>query len=224
LLITVQSSVNLSGKSPQVDTVALVVIMSATKEEIQLGRDRRDRIINFILEYFTGPEIDRKTLGHFRFIAEMFGITAKVKEMCGASSIQGRQELAVTIALAALNVAIDDSPPPPSERQLERRERREAAKQFEASLAGKIDADGGACVAEPDKSVKPPRAELSRDDLERVRKSQRERQARWRAKAKCEKTGNAQLKSRFLEFLAFTRLAFLIRTLPLRFLSLCTEQ
>jgi hypothetical protein len=167
-------------------------------EEIRLSQERRDRIVNFLLEWLTGPDIDSQTLGHFRFIGEMFGINSKVKEMCRASSIQGRQELAVSIALAALNMAVSDEPVQPTERQIERRERREAAKQFEASLAGESDAEGGACVAEPDKPVKPPsihnrpRAELSPDDLERVRKSQRERQARWRAKAKSEKTGNAQ--------------------------------
>lgn len=106
--------------------------------------------------------------------------------------------MALSIALAALNAAVSDEPVQPTERQIERKQRREAAKQFEASLVGKSDADGGACVAEPEKPVKTPsihnrpRAELSPDDLERVRKSQRERQARWRAKAKSQKTGNAQ--------------------------------
>jgi hypothetical protein len=169
-----------------------------TAEEIRLSQERRDRIVNFLLEWLTGPDIDRKTLGHFRFIGEMFGLTAKVKEMVGrTSSVQGRQELCVSLAIAALSLAVDDSPVELTERQLERRERREAAKQFEASLAGKRDADGGACVTEPDKPPKPPsihnrpRAELSPDDLERVRKSQRVRQARWRAKAKSERTGSA---------------------------------
>jgi hypothetical protein len=106
------------------DTVALVVSMSATKEEIQLSQDRRDRIINYLLEWLTGDQIDSKTLGHFRFIAEMFGITAKVKEMCRASSLQGRQELALSIAVAALNVAVSDEPVEPTARQLERKERK----------------------------------------------------------------------------------------------------
>jgi hypothetical protein len=90
-----------------------------------------------LLEWLTGPDIDSKTLGHFRFIGEMFGINSKVKEMCRASSIQGRQELAVSIALAALNMAVSDEPVQPTERQIERRERREAAKEFKQSLAGK---------------------------------------------------------------------------------------
>ena len=171
----------------------------STAEEIRLSQERRNAILTFVLDYFTGDQIDRKTLGHFSFVAEMFGLTKKIKEMVGkTSSVQGRQELCVSIALVALNLAVSDEPVEATDGQLERRERREAAKQFKASLAGKSDADGGACVAEPDKPVKPPsihnrpRAELSPDDLERVRKSQRERQARWRAKAKSEKTGNAQ--------------------------------
>jgi hypothetical protein len=159
-----------------------------TADEIRLSQERRDGIINFLLEWLTGDRIDSKTLGHFRFIAEMFGITAKVNEMAKASSIQGRQELAVAIALSALNVAVSDEPVQPTERQIERRERREAAKQFEACLAGKNDADGGACGAEPVKPVKPPsihnrpRASLSPEQLERFRKASNERQARWRAR------------------------------------------
>jgi hypothetical protein len=39
-------------------------------------------VINYLLEWLTGTEIDPETLGHFRFIAEMFGLTAKVREMC----------------------------------------------------------------------------------------------------------------------------------------------
>jgi hypothetical protein len=106
------------------------------KDEIRLSQERRDGILTFILEYFTGDQIDSKTLGHFRFIAEMFGITAKVKEMCRASSLQGRQELALSIAVAALNVAVSDEPVEPTARQLERKERREAAKEFEQRVAG----------------------------------------------------------------------------------------
>jgi hypothetical protein len=177
--------------------LAPVVIMSHahTQDEVRLSQERRDGIINYLLEWLTGDQVDSKTLGHFRFIGEMFSITPKVREMCRASSPQGRQELALSIALAALNMAVSDEPVQPTERQIERWEYREAAKQFEPSLARKSDADGGACVGEPDKVVKlpsihnRPRAELSPDDLERVRKSQRERQARWRAKAKSEKAG-----------------------------------
>jgi hypothetical protein len=111
--------------------VADVVSEPHTKEEIRLSQERRDGIINYLLEWLTGDQVDSKTLGHFRFLAEVFGITSKVKDMVKASSIQGRQELAVTVALAALNVALDDSPLQPTERQ----EARVAAKQFEQRVA-----------------------------------------------------------------------------------------
>ena len=106
--------------------------------------------------------------------------------MAKASSIQGRQELAVSIALAALNVAVSDQPVQPTDRQLERRERREAAKHFEASLAaGKPAAD-----AEPETVKKRPsihnkrRSSLNPKQLRKVRASSRERQRRWRAKVR----------------------------------------
>jgi hypothetical protein len=54
------------------------------KEEIQLSQDRRDGIINFLLEWLTGPDIDSRTLGHFRFIGEMFGILRNVR-LAGSS-------------------------------------------------------------------------------------------------------------------------------------------
>jgi hypothetical protein len=66
----------------------------------------------------------------------MFSITPKVKEMAKASSIEYRQELAITIALAALNVALSDEPVRPSERQIERREVRAAYKRFADAVAG----------------------------------------------------------------------------------------
>lgn len=66
------------------DIGACGVSHAHTQEEIQLSQDRRDKIIDFLLEWLTGDQIDSKTLGHFRFIAEMFGITAKVKEMTKA--------------------------------------------------------------------------------------------------------------------------------------------
>src|SRR5260370_28755205 len=112
--------------------------MSAThtKEEIQLSQDRRDAILTFILEYLTGHEIDRRTIGHFAFLGEVFGITVKVKEIVGkTSSAQGRQELCVSLAIAALNLAVSDDPVEATDRQLERQERREADKQFKQSLA-----------------------------------------------------------------------------------------
>jgi hypothetical protein len=108
-----------------------------TKDEVRLSQERRDGIINYLLEWLTGDQVDSKTLGHFRFIGEMFSITPKVKEMCRASSPQGRQELALSIALAALNLAVSDEPVEPTARQLQRKESREGEKQFKQSLAGK---------------------------------------------------------------------------------------
>jgi hypothetical protein len=167
---------------------ASVVVMSAThsKEEIQLSQERRDGIVNFLLEWLTGDQIDSKTLGHFRFVGEMFGLAAKVREIVGkTSSVQGRQELCVSLAVAALNLAVSDEPVRPTDRQLERREARAAAKQFEAAVAGKSEAD-----AEPVKPLKArgiygkPRASLSSKELEHVRKMANARQARWKAKRK----------------------------------------
>lgn len=172
------------------DTVVLVVSMAAThtKEEVQLSQERRDAILTFILEYFTGPEIDRKTIGHFAFLGEVFGLTGKVKEMVGkTSSIQGRQELCVSIALAALNLALDDSPPEPTAHQLERKERREAAKQWKETVAA------AGKSKEPVRQVKSPsiynqrRSKLSPEELERVRLLTNERMARYRAKLKAKK-------------------------------------
>jgi hypothetical protein len=121
-----------------VDIVASVVLMSHAAEEVRLSQDRRDKILDFLLEWLTGDQIDSKTLGHFRFIGTMFGLTAKVKEMVGrTSSVQGRQELAVSLALAALNIAVSDEPVQATERQLERREAREAEKAFKQSLTGR---------------------------------------------------------------------------------------
>src|SRR5260370_9512385 len=103
--------------------------MSAThtKEEIQLSQDRRDAILTFILEYFTGPEIDRRTIGHFAFLGEVFGITVKVKEIVGkTSSAQGRQELCVSLALATLNLPVSDDPVEATAHKLERQALRES--------------------------------------------------------------------------------------------------
>jgi hypothetical protein len=175
------------------DIVACCVLMSCshTKEEIQLSQDRRDGITNFLLEWLTGPDIDSRTLGHFRFIGEMFSITPKIKEMCRASSLQGRQELALSVAVSALPVAVSDEPVQPTDRQIERKERREADKEFKQRVASLKPAGAGVVAAESVKSpsiFNKPRAELSPDQLGRVGKSRRERQARYRAKLKAEKS------------------------------------
>jgi hypothetical protein len=108
-----------------------------TKDEVRLSQERRDAILTFVLDYLTGDQIDRKTLGHFAFIAATFGLTAKVREMVGkTSSVQGRQELCISLALAALNLAVSDEPVEPTTRQMERKESRDAAKEFERRVAG----------------------------------------------------------------------------------------
>jgi hypothetical protein len=57
-----------------------------TKDEIRLSQERRDKIIDYLLEWLTGDQIDSKTLGHFRFIGTMFGLDAKVRDLAGRTS------------------------------------------------------------------------------------------------------------------------------------------
>lgn len=162
--------------------------MSASKEEIQLSQNRRDAILTFILEYFTGDQISRKDLGHFAFLAQMFGLDAKVREMVGrTSSLQGRQELCVSLALAALNLAVSDEPIEPTDRQIERRESRSAQKQFEAAVVSAKPAVAGASTVKPVNArgiYGKPRSSLSLEELRHVRKMANARQARWKAKRK----------------------------------------
>jgi hypothetical protein len=177
--------------------------MSATHsaEEIRLSQDRRDAILTFVLDYFTGDQIDRRTLAHFAFLAEVFGITAKVKEMVKtASSIQGRQELALSLAISALNIALDDSPPEPSQRQLDRRKSRSAAKEFEQRVASLKPAP--APVAGKAKPVsKVPgrttkyyhaiRSRMTPEELAAERVKRAEAMRRFRANRKAKKARNA---------------------------------
>ena len=104
----------------------------------------------------------------------------------------------VAVMLTAAEMALDDQP-----RESDQAFARRMTAQLEQNAADiKARRSTGAFATNPEpepvKPVKPPsihnrpRAELSPDDLERVRKSRRERQARWRAKTKFEKTGNAQ--------------------------------
>jgi hypothetical protein len=130
----------------------------------------------------------------------MFGINSKVKEMCRASSIQGRQELAVSIALAALNMAVSDEPVQPTERQIERRELREAAKQFEQRVAGLKSAGAGKSAdTEPVPPVKKPgrttkyyhakRARMTEAELTADRAKRAAVMREIRAKRKAARTG-----------------------------------
>lgn len=108
--------------------------MSA-KEEIAAATAKRMAIVDALLELLTGPEISSQEMARIRFVGDIFKITPVIQELCAsASSIQGRQELALAAALAALNVALDDTHPPPSKRVLEAREHREAGRIFKARL------------------------------------------------------------------------------------------
>jgi hypothetical protein len=105
-----------------------------SNEEIQLSQERRDRVITALLDYFTGPDVDSKTLGHFKFIGAMFGLDKKVRESCRASSVQGRQELAVTVAPASLNLAVSDEPLLLPQHVLDKQEAKEAEKEWKEHL------------------------------------------------------------------------------------------
>jgi hypothetical protein len=142
------------------DTLALSVIMSrAPSAEVLTATERRNEVINALLEVLTGPVFSTKELQHYRFVGEIFQVNSVVREMCSsASSLEGRTELALSVALAALAIAIDDTPPAPTQRQAERnearREAREAERAFKQSLAaGK--AAKPAASSKQDKPLKP---------------------------------------------------------------------
>jgi hypothetical protein len=169
-----------------VDTLSLVVLMSrATPEEIAAATARRTEIINHLLEFLTGDAFSTKELQHFRFVGDIFSISAVIKELCANSSTtEARTELALAAAMCALNIAIDDSPPPPSQRILdrreERRESRAAAKEFEQRVAG-LKPDGVAKSAgKPEPSAQ--------EHLDLIRKRNRDRQRERRARLKAKKT------------------------------------
>jgi hypothetical protein len=127
-----------------VDILALVVIMSrASSEEALAATARRNEIVLQLLELLTSDSFTTKELQHYRFVGEIFQVNSVVREMCSsASSLEGRTELALSGALAALAIAIDDTPPAPTQRHAERkearRESRDAERAFKQSLAGKV--------------------------------------------------------------------------------------
>ena len=175
----------------------------ATTDEVRLSQERRDAILTFVLDYFTGDQIDRRTLAHFAFIAEVFGVNAKARDMVKtASSIQGRQELALSLAISALNIALDDSPPEPSQRQLDRREPRSAAKEFEQRVANFKPAPA-APVPKPVKPARPlsqessavahrkRRANMTTEELVAFRAKAARLQGERRSRLKAEKARNA---------------------------------
>jgi hypothetical protein len=101
------------------------------------------------------------------------------------SSVQGRQELCVSLALAALNLAVSDEAVEATDRQLERRESRAAQKQFKAAIAAAKPDGAGVVAAESVKSpsiFNKPRAELSPEPVGTCTQITAG-QARYRAKA-----------------------------------------
>jgi hypothetical protein len=113
--------------------------MSATPDEIAAATKRRKEITETLLEVMTGPSFTTKDVRHFQAVSAIFGIDAVVREICSqASNLESRTELALSICLASLAIAIDDTPPPPSDRILKRREqaaeRREVEREFKAKL------------------------------------------------------------------------------------------
>ncbi len=107
----------------------------ASSEEVLAATERRNEIVLALLEVLTGPVFTTKELQRLRYVSEIFAIAPVIKELCAsASTIEGRTELALAAAMCALNVAIDDKPPAPSQRVLERSERKEAEREWKQSL------------------------------------------------------------------------------------------
>lgn len=105
-------------------------------EEIAAASARREEIVNQLLEFlcdrFTTAELQR-----YRLIANLFAIEPVVAELTSDSStVAARTEKALAIVMCALGIAMDDSKPEPTQRQVKRREdakeRREADKEFKA--------------------------------------------------------------------------------------------
>jgi hypothetical protein len=126
-----------------------------SRSEVTAATARRNEIVNALLEVLTSDAFTTKELQHYRFVGEIFQVSSVVRKLCSsASSLEGRTELSLSVALAALAIAIDDTPPGPSERVLKRREAREADKAFKRSLAAGKSAKRAASSKE-DKPLKP---------------------------------------------------------------------
>jgi hypothetical protein len=123
--------------------IAPVCVSRASSEEIAAATARRNEIIDTLLEVLTSDAFTTKELQHFRLVSHLFSIDPVIQELCsGSSTIEARTEKALACAMAALSIAMDDTPPPPTERQLERREgqaeARAAERAFKQSLAGEV--------------------------------------------------------------------------------------
>jgi hypothetical protein len=181
--------------------------MSATPSEITAATARRNEIVNLLLEFFTGDStFSTKELQHYRAVASIFAIEPVVKELTGtASTRENRTELALSVAMCALSIAMDDSPPTPSQRVLKRREadleRREAAKEFKAAVAFAKPAGAVVATAKPVRSVKELsrtgkyyhaiRSRMSPEELAADRAKRAEVMRRFRANRKAKKARNA---------------------------------
>jgi hypothetical protein len=124
-----------------------VVLMS--REEVQAATARRKEIVFQLLEFMTSSAFSTRELEHFRAVGSIFNIQPVIAGLCGqASTLEGRCELALSACLAALSISIDETPPVPPQRVLDRREARAAdraaTKDFAAAVAeGKRAVDMG---------------------------------------------------------------------------------
>ena len=112
-----------------------------SSEEVAAATARREEIVNGLLELLTRPLFSTKELRHYQAVSAIFGVEPVVRELTGvASTLEGRTELLISVAMAALQIAIDSTPPAPSQRIIERREARresrEAERELKQSLAG----------------------------------------------------------------------------------------
>ena len=155
------------------------------KECKRLGRERRERIRDEILNLLTGPTFHSEELAHFRFVSSMFHLPDRVEALTDASGPDARLELMVALMLTVCEMALDNKPVQ-SARSIEK----DMMARYE-SVARKPAAAGAPAPVKP---TKPPsiynqrRSKLSPEELERVRKLTRERQTRYRAKLKAEKS------------------------------------
>lgn len=170
----------------------------ATKEELESAQARRLAIVDDLLELLTSDRISTKELQRLRLVSHCFAIEPVIQELCeGSGSIEARTEKALACAISALQIAIDSEPPPTPEWMLKRRkadkENREAEKEFKQKLSGlKSAGKEPEPVKSPSRSIhNRPKGELTEAQREHVRKLTNARQARYRAKLKAKKAGNA---------------------------------
>jgi hypothetical protein len=83
---------------------------AATLSECRrLGRERRERISNLVLDLFTNGSIDTNELAHFKTISHFFGIEKTVQQICVDHCTAGEeliQETMLATVLCCLERAI----------------------------------------------------------------------------------------------------------------------